>query len=63
MNVNSIQLQFADNYGSDARVTEMLDAFTWIITPVYNIDGYEFTYTVSVTYLINSYNNNGGFIY
>ena len=37
-------------YGNDPDVTMMLDSFDWYILPVFNVDGYEYTWTdVSTT--------------
>lgn len=39
-------------YGKDASVTNMVDRLDWVIMPVFNVDGYEFTHTgVSATKL------------
>lgn len=32
-------------YGKDASVTNMVDRLDWVIMPVFNVDGYEFTHT------------------
>ena len=32
-------------YGVDTDVTNMLDSFDWYILPVFNVDGYEYTWT------------------
>lgn len=35
----------ATKYGTDAEITAMLDYADWLITPVSNPDGYEYTWT------------------
>jgi murein tripeptide amidase MpaA len=32
-------------YGTDAEITALLDYADWLITPVSNPDGYEYTWT------------------
>lgn len=49
---------YLENYGTDQTVTDMLDNFVWIIVPVFNIDGYEFT-QVDRMWRKNRNENNG----
>lgn len=35
----------ATKYGTDAEITAMLDYADWLITPVSNPDGYDYTWT------------------
>jgi murein tripeptide amidase MpaA len=28
-----------DMYGMDAKITDMVDSYTWYILPVFNVDG------------------------
>ncbi|XP_027060036.1 carboxypeptidase A2-like [Pocillopora damicornis] len=37
--------QMLKKYGKDASVTNMVDRLDWVIMPVFNVDGYEFTHT------------------
>jgi len=37
--------QMLNNYGKDASVTAMVDKMDWVIMPVFNVDGYEFSHT------------------
>ena len=47
-------LQMLEQYGVDSDVTAMVDAFDWYILPVFNVDGYEYTWTdVSIHCLPN----------
>lgn len=32
-------------YGKDASVTAMVNKLDWVIMPVFNVDGYEYTHT------------------
>jgi hypothetical protein len=32
-------------YGKDATITALVDAFDWYIIPIYNVDGYAYTWT------------------
>ena len=32
-------------YGSDPSITAMVDRMDWVIMPVFNVDGYVYTYT------------------
>ena len=32
-------------YGNDPSVTAMVDKLDWVIMPVFNVDGYEYTHT------------------
>lgn len=32
-------------YGNDASVTAMVDKLDWVIMPVFNVDGYEYSHT------------------
>lgn len=34
-----------DLYGKDAKITDIVDSYTWYILPVFNVDGYEYTWT------------------
>lgn len=34
-----------DLYGTDAKITDIVDSYTWYILPVFNVDGYEYTWT------------------
>jgi len=41
-----------NNYGKDASVTAMVDKMDWVIMPVFNVDGYEFSHTgVSLVFI------------
>jgi carboxypeptidase A2 len=37
--------QIVTKYGTDAEITALLDYADWLITPVSNPDGYEYTWT------------------
>lgn len=37
--------QMLSKYGTDASVKAMVDKLDWVIMPVFNVDGYEFTHT------------------
>ncbi|XP_063440738.1 carboxypeptidase B-like [Mytilus trossulus] len=37
--------QMLDLYGTDAKITDIVDSYTWYILPVFNVDGYEYTWT------------------
>jgi len=37
--------ELATKYGSDAEITQILDFADWVIVPVHNPDGYEYTWT------------------
>lgn len=37
--------QLVDGYGSDARITRLLDELEWVIVPMMNPDGFDFTWT------------------
>ena len=40
-------------YGNDASVTSMVDKLDWVIMPIFNVDGYEYTHTrVSVCVIV-----------
>jgi murein tripeptide amidase MpaA len=32
-------------YGIDSKITDMVDSYTWYILPVFNVDGYVYTWT------------------
>ena len=40
--------QIATKYGTDAEITALLDYADWLITPVSNPDGYEYTWTTVI---------------
>ncbi len=37
--------QLVEGYGSDARITRLLDELEWVIVPMVNPDGFDFTWT------------------
>lgn len=37
--------QMLSRYGKDSSVTAMIDKLDWVILPVFNVDGYEYTHT------------------
>lgn len=37
--------QLVEGYGSDARITRLLDDLEWVIVPMMNPDGFDFTWT------------------
>lgn len=37
--------QMLKKYGKDVSVTNMVDKMDWVIMPVFNVDGYEYTHT------------------
>lgn len=37
--------QLLDKYDSDPNIADMVDKFNWYIIPVFNVDGYEYTFT------------------
>lgn len=37
--------QMLSKYGNDPSVTAMVDKLDWVIMPVFNVDGYEYTHT------------------
>ena len=40
-------------YGKDASVTAMVDKMDWVIMPVFNVDGYEYSHTrVSLVFIL-----------
>ncbi|XP_063403497.1 carboxypeptidase B-like [Mytilus trossulus] len=39
--------QMLDRYGIDAKITDIVDSYTWYILPVFNVDGYEYTWTTN----------------
>lgn len=39
--------QMLDLYGIDAKITDMVDSYTWYILPVFNVDGYVHTWTTN----------------
>ena len=41
-----------ETYDTDASVRELVDKFDWYILPVFNPDGYEFTFTGVSIYII-----------
>lgn len=41
----TVNWQLATKYGTDAEITALLDYADWLITPVSNPDGYEYTWT------------------
>lgn len=42
-----------NKYGKDASVTAMVDKMDWVIMPVLNVDGYEYSHTrVSLFFLV-----------
>ncbi|KAJ7377899.1 corticosteroid- binding protein [Desmophyllum pertusum] len=40
-----IRQQMLSGYGKDSSVTAMVDKLDWVIMPVFNVDGYEYTFT------------------
>ncbi|XP_032790383.2 carboxypeptidase A2 [Daphnia magna] len=51
--------EVATKYGSDAEITAMLDYADWLITPVSNPDGYEYTWTTDRLWRKNRTPNEG----
>lgn len=49
------KFQVATKYGSDAEITAMLDYADWLITPVSNPDGYEYTWTTVYAIFFHSF--------
>ncbi len=45
MNVLYLAEQLVDGYGVDPQVTDLVDRVEWLIIPVLNPDGYEYTWT------------------
>lgn len=43
-----------DRYGIDAKITDIVDSYTWYIIPVFNVDGYEYTWT-TVIHIVKHY--------
>ena len=41
----SLHEQMLSKYGKDSSITAMIDKLDWVIMPVLNVDGYEFTHT------------------
>lgn len=37
--------QMLSKYGKDPSVTDIVDKMDWVIMPVFNVDGYEYTHT------------------
>ncbi|KAL5021895.1 hypothetical protein ScPMuIL_001050 [Solemya velum] len=37
--------QLLEQYGKDVQVTRMVNEFDWYIVPVFNVDGYDYTWT------------------
>lgn len=37
--------QMLDRYSADTRIKQLVDSFNWFILPVFNVDGYEYTWT------------------
>ena len=37
--------QMLTKYGKDPSVTNIVDMMDWVIMPVFNVDGYEYTHT------------------
>lgn len=60
MTVTYIADQLARNYGSDPRVTALLDEVVFYIVPMANPDGYEFSWTTSRYWRKNRRNNGDG---
>lgn len=60
MTVTYIADQLARNYGSDPRVTALLDEVVFHIVPMANPDGYEFSWTSSRYWRKNRRNNGDG---
>ena len=42
-------------YGTDEEATRLMDNFNWYILPVFNPDGYEYTWTDVSTFKLESY--------
>jgi len=40
-----IAREFVEKYGIDSEITNLVDSLDWYILPVFNVDGYEFTWT------------------
>ncbi|KAI9560986.1 hypothetical protein GHT06_011942 [Daphnia sinensis] len=51
--------EMATKYGTDAEITAMLDYADWLITPVSNPDGYEYTWTTDRLWRKNRVPNGG----
>ncbi len=47
MNVLYLAEQLVDGYGVDEEITDIVDRVEWLIIPVLNPDGYEYTWTTS----------------
>ena len=45
-------------YGKDRSVTAMIDKMDWVIMPVLNVDGYEYTHRVCSPELLTAYEIN-----
>jgi|GEM_PF-226200 len=60
MTVTYIADQLGRNYGSDPRVTALLDEVVFLIVPMANPDGYEFSWTTSRYWRKNRRNNGDG---
>jgi len=43
--VEYILFQLVTKYGSDATVKHLVDSIDWTIVPMFNVDGYQFTWT------------------
>uniref|UniRef100_A0A0P5TPT1 Zinc carboxypeptidase A 1 n=1 Tax=Daphnia magna TaxID=35525 RepID=A0A0P5TPT1_9CRUS len=54
-----IMNEMATKYGTDAEITAMLDYADWLITPVSNPDGYDYTWTTDRLWRKNRVPNGG----
>ena len=43
--------QMLNSYGKDSSVTAMVDKMDWVIMPVFNVDGYEYSHTTVSLFL------------
>ena len=50
-------LQMLSQYKTNENITKMVDAFDWYIVPVFNVDGYVYTWE-TVCCRFNSINEN-----
>lgn len=49
-----------ENYGTDATVTDLVDNVEFFLIPVFNVDGYIYTWTTDRMWRKNRRNNGGG---
>jgi len=45
--VSFILFQLVSQYGKDPEVTKLVDSVEWTIVPIFNVDGYQFTFSTN----------------